>query len=249
MTLDWTTFILELVNFLVLVWVLKRFLYKPVLDIIERRRAGIDKTLADAKTLNAEAESLRSKYEGRVEAWEAERQRAMEALGRDIEGERAKRLAALQTELDAERAKAAAAAARQADEARAKLEAAALEQGARFAGRLLEKAASAELEGRLIDLFLEDLAVLPDERVAALRADTGREGTATVAVASAFRLPADAAERIRAALERVLGGTVEVAFRQDASLGAGLSVAIGAWVLGLNLRDELEGFARLSDGR
>ena len=248
MGLDWTTFILELVNFLVLVWLLKRFLYKPVLDIIERRRAGIDKTLADAKALNAEADALRSKYEGRVEAWEAEKQQAMESLGREIDAERTKRLAALQTELDNERAKAAAAAARQADEARAKLEAAALAQGTRFAARLLREAPSAELERRLIELFLKDLPALPPDRVAALQAAAGGEASKTVVVTSAFPLAADLPKRLRAALASVLDESLEVEFQQDTSLGAGLSVAIGAWVLGLNLRDELEGFARLGNG-
>ena len=34
MNIDWTSFSLEIINFLVLVWLLKHFLYKPVMDII-----------------------------------------------------------------------------------------------------------------------------------------------------------------------------------------------------------------------
>ena len=37
MQLDLTSFLLELVNFAVLVWILHRFLYKPVLAAIDRR--------------------------------------------------------------------------------------------------------------------------------------------------------------------------------------------------------------------
>ncbi len=48
MELNWTTFALEIVNFLILVWILKRFLYKPVLEAIARRKTAIDKTLSDA---------------------------------------------------------------------------------------------------------------------------------------------------------------------------------------------------------
>ena len=39
MELDWTTFILEIINFLVLVWILHRFLYQPVMNVIAQRRA------------------------------------------------------------------------------------------------------------------------------------------------------------------------------------------------------------------
>ena len=42
MEVDWTTFALEIINFLILVWILKRFFYHPVLDIIARRRICIE---------------------------------------------------------------------------------------------------------------------------------------------------------------------------------------------------------------
>jgi F-type H+-transporting ATPase subunit b len=66
MELNWSTFVLEIINFLVLVWILQRLLYKPVLAVIARRRAGIEKTLADAKHLQAEAERLKAQYESRL---------------------------------------------------------------------------------------------------------------------------------------------------------------------------------------
>lgn len=248
LSLDWSTLVLELINFLILVWLLKRFLYKPVLAIIERRRAGIEKTLADAKSLNDEALAMRSKYEGRVDAWEAERQQKMEALASEIDVERTRRLAELDRQLTEERDKAAAAAARQADEARIKLEATARGQGARFASRLLTEVASPDLERRLVERFLADLKALPAERVAALGAAGDEQPAKDAVVASAFPLEADLAEGVRRALAATLGVGERVTFAQDASLGAGLRVEIGAWVLGLNLRDELEGFARLSRG-
>ena len=52
MELNWSTFVLEILNFLVLVWILKRFLYKPVLAVIARRREGIEKSLAEARSLH-----------------------------------------------------------------------------------------------------------------------------------------------------------------------------------------------------
>ena len=39
MQFDWTTFVLEVLNFLVLLWILKRFLYQPVLDVLDARQA------------------------------------------------------------------------------------------------------------------------------------------------------------------------------------------------------------------
>ena len=60
MELNWSTFLLEIINFLVLVWILKRFLYQPVLDVIARRRKAIEAQLAEALRLQDEAESLKA---------------------------------------------------------------------------------------------------------------------------------------------------------------------------------------------
>jgi F-type H+-transporting ATPase subunit b len=244
--LSWSTFVLEIVNFLVLVWILQRFLYRPVLAIIDERRAGIEKTLADAKALREEAEGAKSKYEGRIADWEAERQRAREALADDLEAERAKRLEALQAELTSEREKAAVANARREAEARRSVEEAALKHGSQFASTLLRSAAGPELEARLIDTAAAGIESLTPEKAAELRGDEGRVPE-SLRVESAYELSAAQRERLEAALTALLGRSVPATFVRDASLVAGVRVTLGSRVLGLNVRDELEGFAGLAN--
>ena len=55
MELDWTTFALEIINFLALIWILKRFLYRPVLATLGQRRAGIEATLNEARVTEGRA--------------------------------------------------------------------------------------------------------------------------------------------------------------------------------------------------
>jgi F-type H+-transporting ATPase subunit b len=50
MLIDWFTVGAQVVNFLILVWLLKRFLYKPILHAIDEREQRIAKELADADT-------------------------------------------------------------------------------------------------------------------------------------------------------------------------------------------------------
>lgn len=49
--IDWKLLLAQLVNFSILLYVLHRFLYKPLLGVLERRSATIEKSLADAKAL------------------------------------------------------------------------------------------------------------------------------------------------------------------------------------------------------
>ena len=73
MELSWPTFILEIVHFLVLVWILKRFLYKPILQAIGQRKALIEKNLADAEARQSEAEALEQQFQKRLTDWENEK--------------------------------------------------------------------------------------------------------------------------------------------------------------------------------
>ena len=245
MELSWSTFVLEIINFLVLVWILKRFLYKPVLDVIARRRAGIEKTLTDAEDLHADADRLQEQYESRLADWDQERQQAREALTRELGAERARKMAELQTALEQEREKAQVTDARQQADVKRKIEETALMQAARFAARLLEQTSGADTEARLVDLVITGLTRLPAERSEALRNSCGKS-PGTVVVVSAFTLADKHRQQLEQALATVTSPNTALRFEQNSDLLAGVRITIGAWVLGANLRDELKGFMELA---
>lgn len=62
MSIDWITVLAQLANFLVLLWLLKRFLYRPILDGIDAREAEISKRMAAAEKAQQEAKAAESKY-------------------------------------------------------------------------------------------------------------------------------------------------------------------------------------------
>jgi F-type H+-transporting ATPase subunit b len=243
--LNWSTFFLEILNFLVLVWILKRFLYKPVLGVIARRRAGIDKQLTEARALHEDAEALVTRYQARLGDWEQERQHARDQLASEMEAERARKLAALQSELAQEREKAAAAEAQRLTDIRYKAEETALLQAARFASRLLSQVASAELEQRLVARVLEDLSQLPEERASALRNSWGPT-PATVVVSSAHPLADAQRQQLQEAISALTGLAGPARFEQQPELLAGVRITVGAWVLSANLRDELGSLAEFA---
>ncbi|MGD8873922.1 MAG: F0F1 ATP synthase subunit delta [Gammaproteobacteria bacterium] len=245
MELNWSTVVLEILNFLVLVWILKHFLYQPVLDVIARRRDGIEKTLADAGARHAQAVDLQKQYEGRLAEWSKEQQQAREALSQELAAERSRKLAELHTELEQEREKARVVWVRRQADAMRELEETALLQGTRFTTRLLQAAAGPELEARLVDIAIKGLTELPAERVSALRNSYGKPLEA-IRVASAFPLADAQRQRLEQVLTGITGEELPQHFEQDSALLAGVRISIGAWVLGVNLQDELQGFMELA---
>ena len=247
MELNWSTFVLEIINFLVLIWILKRFLYKPVLGVIARRRAEIEKTMTDAEALQANAEKMKQQFEGRLAKWDQERQQARDALAREIDAERARKMEELQTALEQEREKARVAETRRQTDALHKMEETALAQGARFATRLLEQAAGPETEVRLVEMVITELSRLPAERITALRNSYGKAAE-TIDVVSAFPLADDQRDRLEQALSSIADQNIPVRFEQNNEVLAGVRIAVGTWILSANLRDELKGFAVLAHG-
>lgn len=242
MNIDWTTFALEIINFLALVWILKRFLYKPVLETLAQRRASIEKTLSEARAAEVRAQGLQAQYEGRLADWVKEKAKARSELDTELALERSRQMQSLAKDLAEERARSTAVDAHRQQEMQREMETAALAQAQQFASTLLGRLATPELESRMVDLLLEDWAKLPDQQLFGLRA--AAEDPALVAsVSSAFPLNAVQRDRIVEALSQRLGRPLVVAFDEVPGLLAGLRISLGAWQLHLNFTDELASFA------
>jgi F-type H+-transporting ATPase subunit b len=239
--LDWSTFLLQIVNVLVLVWLLKRFLYQPVLTVIEERKAAIAKTVADAERVQQEANALQSRYEQRLVEWDNEKAQARTQLAEEIAAERQRSLTALRTEMDTVRGEHVARERQQLKEAVRQAEATAVLHGTQFAAALLARIASPELEARLIDAALEDLSKLHRHHVDAIASTLPT--TAEGCVTTAFPLEGPRREQLVQQIEGVFGREVEWKFVVDKHLLAGLRVCLGGWMLRGNLQDELKFFA------
>lgn len=246
MELNWTTFILEIINFLILVWLLSRFLYRPVLKVIHKRQREIQEQLDAAEQKRNEAESLKAEYQERLTDWEREKHAAGQQLEQEIATERQRLLAELKQELEQEREKAGVLNRRQMEEEKLLLERQALQQGADFSSRLLTRLAGPELEGRLIDVLLADLGELSEEKRELLINSYAKNNNG-ITIASAFPLAADKQRAIEQGLKAVFQKDIHCTFQQQPELIAGLQIRVGAWLLQANLRDELGYFADIDN--
>lgn len=246
MTIDWSTFALEMINFLALVWILKRFLYKPVLDVLARRRADIDRIVAEAKETDERAAALKARFENRLADWEKEKGAARSRFEAELAAERERQMLSLAKGLAEKQERIAAQEAHELEELRREVEGKAMAQARRFASALLSRLAGPDLEERLVEIFIEDFANLPEEKLVGLRAAAGAQG-AHATVTSAFALGEARRRGITEAIGSRLGLNLPVDFNEDGRLLAGSRVSVGPWQLNLTLADELASFAAAAD--
>lgn len=243
MDFDWTTFILEIINFLILIWILKRFLYQPVLDIIDKRRAGIDQALADAKRIEEEAKALKQKNEQFLIAWENEKETAHSQLAAELAEIRERKLVELTQKIDEETERRQILDERCRGDYEKKVEEEAITQGAAFASKLLSRVATPELETRLFSLLLEDLANLGETDKHTI-AEAAASSAAQVIVQSAFPLSDKHRKDLSDVLTELVNKKITIEFQCNETLLAGIHMTIGPWVLHANLRDELKFFSK-----
>ena len=241
MELDWTTFILEIINFLVLVWILRRFLYRPVMNVVAQRRAAISQSLREAQATQQQATELKAQYENRLTDWQQEREAARKQLGDEIEAERQKLMAQLQTELTEQRRKEQVLAERRDENLLREARQQAQLLSEQFAAKLLTRVAGPAVEGRLLEMLLEDLASLPEAQRKNLAA-AQRDNQAPVQIISAFPLNDAQRQTLSTALQKTLETAISCEFREDPAVVAGVSIHIGAHYLQANLKEELRFF-------
>jgi F-type H+-transporting ATPase subunit b len=246
MQIDWTTLVLEIINFLALVWILKRFLYKPVVEILAARQARVESKLSEARAIEAGAKNLQTQYERRLADWEMEKAKAQVLLENDLANERNRQMQALAKALAEERERVAAVAAHKQQELRHELELEAMANARQFTTTLLARLANPAIEARFVDLLLENWASLPDSQFDGLRT-AAMENSTGVVITTAFPLSEEQRQRIKSAMENRLNVALAMNFNEDSSLLSGIRLSLGPWQLSLNFADEMAGFKAASN--
>jgi F-type H+-transporting ATPase subunit b len=219
MRFDWSTFVLQTVNFAILVWLLHRFLYGPVLRLVDARRTEMERRYADAQATEAKAKHALAAIEEERADIATERATALKNAGAEADLAAAARRAQGEREATALLDDARKTIAAERDRARAETRRIALDLAVDMAGRLLaETPADLRVEAWL-DRLRQHLVSLPEAQRNALVGQ--REDGASLKVVTAAVLSRDAAETWRQRLAQILGERIAVAFETDPRLIAG----------------------------
>jgi len=100
MLFDWITIVAQLVNFLVLVWLLKRYLYKPILEAIGERESLIAKQLLEAEATKADANKELENYKLKNSEINLQRDKLLTNAINEVNAERQKLLEQTRIEVE-----------------------------------------------------------------------------------------------------------------------------------------------------
>ncbi len=234
MLIDWFTVIAQIINFLILVLLLRRFLYKPVLNAIETRKNKIAAEVQAAGNLRMEAEKIKGEYELRIESLENERNTLIAAAREEIRVEREQRMEEVKQETEALRQRLMQSFNDQQQTIEKQITRKAREEVLAITRKAFSDLASKDLEEYLVESFLRQLEMSEKEAWQSYMHHDEKDVNRVV-VSTAFELQPEYKQRIAEVLNKRAGlKDAQPAFRIRADLVCGIELQINDYTLDWN---------------
>lgn len=240
MLIDWFTVAAQAINFFLLVWLLKRYLYKPILHAIDAREQRIKAQLADGAAQQEKAESEREKLHSKNEKFEQERAKLMQEAISEADSERQRLLEKARQDAQAERLKYQQNLALDAHKLKQTLSSKAAQEVFAITRKTLQDLASASLEEQLVAVFVKTLNELATPvKSAVTEALKATSGTEPALLRSAFDLPQDLRIKIQQAIKKTFNADIELKFETKLQLINGIELIASGQKLAWSIDDYL----------
>jgi F-type H+-transporting ATPase subunit b len=223
MLIDWFTVAAQALNFLILVWLMKRFLYKPIIDAIDVREKGIATELANAAAKQAEARKEHDEFQQKNAEFDQQRAALLSKATGEAQAERQRLLD------EARKAAAELSSIRQAtlaNEERSLHQAVtrrAQQEVFAVARKALTDLATVSLEERIGEVFTRRLREMSGPAKETL-GEALKTAAAPAVVRSAFDLHADQRAAIQNAFNETFSAEVRLRFETAPALIGGIEL-------------------------
>ncbi len=231
-----STLLLQVANFLIMAFILTRFLFKPLKEMLDKRASQVTKAVDEAGRATHEAEELRLEYEKKRENIDAEIAALKNEARVVIDETRQQMLQEAYQEIEAMRARAQEEIEQQRTDAlrlhRSKIG----ELVATLTRRMMEDILNPQLHQAYLEAFLNRLRSVQLEG----RISTDGKEAVPAELITATPLARESKVRIATTLETVASQSIDLACRVDPGLIAGAMVRLGDTLIDGSLQGQLQ---------
>ena len=235
MLIDWFTVVAQALNFLILVWLLKRFLYKPILDAIDTREKRIADELADADAKKAEARQERDEFKRKGQEFDQQRAAMLSHVEDQASAERQRLLSQARKESETLRTNWQEALRSEQQSLSEELTRRTQEEVFAITRKTLTDLATPSLEEQMTDAFLRRLRELGSAEKGELQLAFETASTPAI-VRSTFSLPSDQRHAIEDMVKDVFAIKTQIQFETAPDLVSGIELMANghkvAWNIG-----------------
>ncbi len=253
MLIDWFTILAQVINFLILVWLLKRFLYKPVLSALDEREKHIAAELADADAKEAEAQKEREEFSRKNQELDQQKTALLNKAREEANSERTRLLEAARqaaAELNSQLQESLRNDRRTLNET---IRRRTQEEVFAISRKALADLADSSLEERIAGKFVQKIQNLSQEEKEHLisvfdsSSNSSPVPSKTALVRSAFELPDAQRKAIEEAIKEVLGKEPQIKFETAPELVSGIELTVNGQKLAWSIADYLTSLEKSID--
>lgn len=234
MEIDWITVSAQVINFLILVWLLKRFLYQPVIRAMDKREEKIRNQMTSATDREQAANQTKQDYERKLGEFDDQRETLLEEARKSAGLSRSE----MMTQARQEVADAREQWIQQVNEEKAAFLDAVRQQSLTVVEAIARKAlkdlADEDLEHRITQTFIRRLTALEQGSL-----NTLKNSQEPVTVSSSFELTPDTKSAVTHAIQSLTGTTLTPVYKQSPELICGIELFCESQVINWNLSDYL----------
>ena len=234
MQINGFTVIAQIINFLVLVWMLKKFLYQPVLDAIDEREKTISSRLKQAEDLKQQAIKQNEELKEKNAAFNQEKTELMNQAVIAVEAQRIKLLKQASDEADAFLRKQDQIREDSQENLNKQISVKTRQGVLDIAKKTLTDLASASLEQQTIDVFLSRLGQLSEEEQTSFKSNF-KAGSEPMLVESAFELPLKQQSEIKDVVGKILSAKPVFRFEINPQWITGIVLTANGYQLAWNV--------------
>ncbi|MBD3332082.1 hypothetical protein GF356_04475 [candidate division GN15 bacterium] len=237
MQIDWFTFAAQIVNFLVLLAILKRLLYDRIVAAMDRREQEIAGRLEEAERQQQEATEQKERYHDRQEQLETRRNKILSQARDEAEETKKRLLGEARDEVEAKRRQWHDALKREQSDFQKQVHRQGTQQVVAISRQVVADLANRDLEEQVIATWRDQLESLDDDQWRQLKEATEKDAELTIS--SAFKLSKSARQSIEKPLTEHLG-KISPTFRESDRVVFGIVLEAGGFQLAWSADSYLE---------
>jgi F-type H+-transporting ATPase subunit b len=238
MLIDWFTVIAQALNFLILVWLMKRFLYKPILQAIDARQKRIAAEFADADAKKAEAQKERDEFQHKNEEFDQQRAALLSKATDEAKTERQRLFDEARQAADVLSAKRQEGLRTDAQNLNQAISRRTQEEVFAIARKTLVDLAATSLEERLTEVFTRQLRTMDGKAKTSL-AEALKTASGPAVLRSTFDLPTEQRVAIQNALNETFSAEIHIRFETAPDLVSGIELTTNGQKVAWNIADYL----------
>jgi F-type H+-transporting ATPase subunit b len=238
MHIDWFVFFAQIVNFLILLFLLKKFLYGRIIGAMDAREARIAATFAEAEEAREEASRSVLMCEKKLQDIQSASDEMMNKARAEAYAYRRELMDQARKEVDEIQNRWTETLRSERENFFQELRRLTGTQVYAITRRVLKDLADMDLEQRIVQILTERIEMMNREERERIR--TLMTAGEKITIQSAFDIPPEAREKLNGTLQRNIGSGIDVAYEKSDDVMSGYELRINGYKIAWSMKDYLD---------